>query len=397
MLTPETFTASAPAAGAANGQPVHPVSAEVSFPHAASPAPRHRLALLDGLRFAAALSVLSYHFTVRDSTAWGRHPWEVFPGVSDVTQYADLGVNLFFVISGFVVLMTAWGRTPAEFAASRVARLFPAYWVAVALTAGLLIVVWPQKGLSAWEAIANLTMAHQAADITHVDGVYWTLWVELRFYLLIGLLTLVGVTTKRVVALIVLWPVLAAMAHTTGSDLAASLLVWNYAPFFGAGMALYLVYRHGNQILNWLLVAYSWAFMVGIVGRYFPRGVVPKTHHNPSLVVTVVVLTGCVAAVWLATTTWARRVGWVWLTTAGALTYPLYLLHEWWGWWVIDRLDPALPKYAVLLVTTVVCCLAAWLIHRLVERPLSPILRSGVLAGLTPTDAIRAGGDRAGA
>jgi peptidoglycan/LPS O-acetylase OafA/YrhL len=321
----------------------------------------------------------------------------VFPGVSDVTQYADLGVNLFFVISGFVVLMTAWGRTPAEFAASRVARLFPAYWVAVALTAGLLIVVWPQKGLSAWEAIANLTMAHQAADITHVDGVYWTLWVELRFYLLIGLLTLVGVTTKRVVALIVLWPVLAAMAHTTGSDLAASLLVWNYAPFFGAGMALYLVYRHGNQILNWLLVAYSWAFMVGIVGRYFPRGVVPKTHHNPSLVVTVVVLTGCVAAVWLATTTWARRVGWVWLTTAGALTYPLYLLHEWWGWWVIDRLDPALPKYAVLLVTTVVCCLAAWLIHRLVERPLSPILRSGVLAGLTPADAIRAGGDRAGA
>ena len=99
-------------------------------------------------------------------------------------------------------------------------------------------------------------------------------------------------------------------------------------------------------------------------------------------------LTGCVVAVWLATTTWARRVGSSWLTTAGALTYPLYLLHEWWGWWLIDRLDPALPKYAVLLVTTLVCCLAAWLIHRLVERPLSPVLRRGVLSGLTSRDEV---------
>ena len=44
-----------------------------------------------------------------------------------------MGVPFFFVISGFVVLMTAWGRDVPHFVASRVGRLFPAYWVAVVI------------------------------------------------------------------------------------------------------------------------------------------------------------------------------------------------------------------------------------------------------------------------
>ena len=56
-------------------------------------------------------------------------------------------------------------------------------------------------------------------------------------------------------------------------------------------MALFLVYRNGSNLLNWLLVLYSWAFIVGITGRYFPKGVVERTHHDPSLVVTVVIVT----------------------------------------------------------------------------------------------------------
>ena len=47
--------------------------------------------------------------------------------------YGAMGVPLFFVISGFVVLMTAWGRDVPHFVASRVGRLFPAYWAAVVI------------------------------------------------------------------------------------------------------------------------------------------------------------------------------------------------------------------------------------------------------------------------
>lgn len=50
----------------------------------------------------------------------------MFPVLSEVTRYGYAGVNLFFVISGFVILMSVWGRTAPQFIASRVSRLYPA-------------------------------------------------------------------------------------------------------------------------------------------------------------------------------------------------------------------------------------------------------------------------------
>ena len=119
---------------------------EVAANHAPSPEPEPparfpatarapRLRVLDGLRLVAALSVMAYHYTARTSNAWDGDVRAVWPGVGRLTQYGYLRVNLFFLISGFVILMTAWGRTVETFAVSRVTRLFPAYWVGVALTA----------------------------------------------------------------------------------------------------------------------------------------------------------------------------------------------------------------------------------------------------------------------
>ena len=85
-----------------------------------------RLHALDGLRFAAAMAVVLYHYTGRDSPAWGGSVQEVFPRLSHLTLYGGFGPYLFFMISGFVVLMSAWGRPVHSFVASRVGRLFPA-------------------------------------------------------------------------------------------------------------------------------------------------------------------------------------------------------------------------------------------------------------------------------
>ena len=143
-------------------------------------------------------------------------------GRRSLTQYGYLGVNMFFVISGFVILMTAWGRTVERFTISRVTRLFPAYWASVALTAVLLLVLWPQgKRVEPWHVFTNLTMLQSAYHVPHVDGVYWTLWAELRFYLLIGLFALVGITRRRIIAACALWPTIGEVAarsdHTSSA------------------------------------------------------------------------------------------------------------------------------------------------------------------------------------
>src|SRR5690554_5644422 len=88
-----------------------------------------RLRVLDLLRFGAALAVVLFHLV--ETSAWGTR--FAFPALSGVTMFGVYGVRLFFVISGFVILMSAWGHSPGRFVISRIARLYPAYWASVIL------------------------------------------------------------------------------------------------------------------------------------------------------------------------------------------------------------------------------------------------------------------------
>lgn len=77
--------------------------------------------------------VAAYHFLGTPTPHfWGRAALRDFaPLLHEIRRYGWLGVEFFFVISGFVICMSCWGRTPAQFTVSRIARLFPAYWYAV--------------------------------------------------------------------------------------------------------------------------------------------------------------------------------------------------------------------------------------------------------------------------
>jgi len=96
-----------------------------------------RIAVLDGLRLLAALMVVVFHYVGRtetDKIIWGAGPAEAFPLLHHAAQFGWLGVEMFFMISGFVICMSAWGRDLGSFIRSRAVRLFPAYWAAILIT-----------------------------------------------------------------------------------------------------------------------------------------------------------------------------------------------------------------------------------------------------------------------
>src|SRR5690606_37147509 len=135
----------------------------------------------------------------------------VFGDLSDVTRYGYAGVHLFFVISGFVILMSMWGRSVPQFVASRISRLYPAFWAAVLLTATLRW-LWPTfASPRAPDVVANLTMVHEPLGFPSIDGVYWTLWVEMQFYLLMLGLLAWGITVRRVLALATVVPLVGTL------------------------------------------------------------------------------------------------------------------------------------------------------------------------------------------
>jgi peptidoglycan/LPS O-acetylase OafA/YrhL len=340
------------------------------------PSQTPRLAALDGLRFAAAAAVLVYHFVAVNHHAWGERTSDALPAAQGVAAYGSFGVQLFFVVSGYVILMTAWGRDVRGFVASRAGRLFPAYWAAVLVTLALLVVVAPgRRDVDLPQAAANLTMAQRAFGIDDVEAVYWTLWSELRFYVLVGVLVAVGLTRARVVAFVVLWPVAGAIATQTGSELVATVLVAPDAALFAGGMTLYLLTRDRRSPVLWLALALDVVLAAAVAGRIQAVRIENSTDValSPATYWTAIVV--CFALVAVVTLTPLNRLSWGWLTALGALTYPLYLVHSSWGRWVIESVHPYLSRAATLAVAVAACVALAWAIHRAVERPLGPRLR----------------------
>ena len=107
-----------------------------------SPTRRTRLEALDFLRFFAAASVLFYHYYFIGPLqgAWPRTQFV------DAAHWGELGVDLFFVISGFVITLTSEGRSAQAFLAARATRLFPAFVACSAITATMAIML---PGISA--------------------------------------------------------------------------------------------------------------------------------------------------------------------------------------------------------------------------------------------------------
>jgi peptidoglycan/LPS O-acetylase OafA/YrhL len=105
------------------------------------------------------------------------------------------GVQLFFIISGFVIFMTLERtRSAMDFVVSRFARLYPAYWAAMYFTIAVVLIspVANYEPESLTQVLANITMWHSLFRIPHVDGAYWTLYVELWFYVSMLVLFVTG-------------------------------------------------------------------------------------------------------------------------------------------------------------------------------------------------------------
>ncbi|WP_078629250.1 acyltransferase family protein [Streptomyces sp. 142MFCol3.1] len=344
-----------------------------------------RLRALDGLRLVAALMVAGYHYGGRDgevTQAWGSSPQHQFPLLHSYFAYGCLGVQVFFVISGFVICMSGWGRTPRAFFASRASRLLPAYWAAIVIvTAVFALPVVAYKAVSPSDALVNLTMLQQPLGVDRVLGVCWTLWAEVRFYALFALcIVLPGASRQRVILFCAGWTLAAAIAQAANEPLLNLVLMPEYAPFFIGGVGLYLVHRERRDAYAWGIVGVSW-----LIGQHYA---VQRLWHAPdpdffsyrtSFGIVLVVTLGylAVAAIALGWLNWAN---WRWLSVAGALTYPFYLVHEHLGWVAIRACHRTLhiPSYGTFLLTVAVMLLLAWLLNRYVEEWLTPKIRTAL-------------------
>jgi len=221
----------------------------------ARPARQDYIATLDLLRLAAALAVVFFHYFFRGAAAEGALA-DGYPSVAPFALYGYLGVNLFFLISGFVIAWSAEGRFWQEFAIARIVRLYPGYLLCMTITFVVVMAFGaPLFSTSLGQYATNLSMFAPALGQPFMDGVYWSILLELVFYGWVTLALFGGVFQKWKLALIFAWLAISASNEFFIDSRAIRLLfITEFGPFFAAGVLVHHIHAHGRSLPALLLL-----------------------------------------------------------------------------------------------------------------------------------------------
>lgn len=329
---------------------------------------RPRYVLIDALRGVAACAVMLYHFTGGD----------LRPGLARLFGEAALrgmhqgwlGVQVFFVLSGFVIANTVGDRLitigdALRFALRRQVRLDPPYWVSLALA---VLVPWVTVALgyrgrpppSPGVIGAHLLYLQEILRLPTLQPVYWTLAIEVQFYMVfVAALAALRFAPRGVAP----WLVLASALPSLDAAMHWRFLHGWFIPhwyLFALGASTYWVTKRRLPLAPHLAVL-AWAVWQGV---HFDR-LEPVGGGAAVLLLTVAGRVGGLES-WLR----AR-----WLQFVGRVSYGVYLLHPLAGaqarWHVGVHVDLRTgPGALAVLVAAVALTMAlAWVMHRAVEAP----------------------------
>jgi peptidoglycan/LPS O-acetylase OafA/YrhL len=348
-----------------------PEAHPTALPGADARVERSRLGVIDSFRGIAILSVMAFHFTVALTPPLispdHYHYAHPFPMWLEAGRY---GVHVFFIISGLVIAQTLMKtRNALEFFWKRFARLYPAYLFAVTLAFVLVAVIGPPiTPASLGDYLANLTMDARDLGRPWIDPVYWTLLVELKFYLIAGLAyALLG--RQFWVGLVGYALATAVLAHfaTWGAHI---WLISDDMPFFLAGVAarFYCFDRRKGPAAACLVAALS---LYAYYNLGFPRTCAFQgicLHVAPDYIAQTYV--GLVGGGLLILLALGVRRGLAPLSFIGRISYSVYLIHSLLGLLIIRALKAAgAPDLAAMLAASALTLAAGWVMFNLVEEP----------------------------
>ena len=338
-----------------------------------------RVGELDLLRFLAAMAVTMFHLMFRGfaSDDLSKLP---YPLLAPVAKYGFLGVHLFFIISGFVILMTASRGNLRHFAISRITRLYPTFWVCCTLTFVTILLVGGERfSATVGQYFVNLTMLSGFANVAAIDGAYWSLFVELKFYALVALVLLFR-QLERTQVLLALWLGVSVFLNAFPVKVLNLTLITEYAPLFIAGAICYLIHARGVSLPRLAMLG-----VAGIAAVDRALEAVPgfeqknRTDLNEYVVAGIVITMFVIfLLIALGKTGSLAKMRWV---TLGALTYPLYLIHQNIGYMIFNLGYPAINPHVLMWGTLTLLLVAAHLIDRFVEQRCTKGLKNALEIG----------------
>lgn len=312
-----------------------------------------RIPVLDAMRGVASFAVCWYHITNGNETFLPKG------ALKSSGLYGWVGVEVFFVISGFVIPFALAGSgyrfaNCGSFLLKRIVRLDPPYFVTIVLILILGYLSTKTPGFQgppfaySWpQVLLHVGYLNAFFDYPWLNPVFWTLAIELQYYLLIALIFLLLGHRNHLIRLCTM-SALALLAIA----IPAQQYVFHWLFLFLFGIATFQ-FRSGllsrNSYLLHLAPIYA--------GGWFCYGL-------------LIAITGLISALVIAFSNFSELGVLAWL---GKISYSLYLLHVPIGGRIINlssRFAVTMPeKFLAVIVATIGSIFAAWMLHKCVEYP----------------------------
>ncbi|WKK67098.1 acyltransferase family protein [Lutimonas zeaxanthinifaciens] len=339
-----------------------------------------RIYQIDLFRFIAALSVVFYHYFFRGYAADEMSDLN-FEDVGGLFKYGYLGVDLFFIISGFVITLSINKRSISKFIISRITRLYPIYWMCVSLTFLVVILFGsPRYHAQLVQYILNLTMFHNYLGIESIDGVYWTLFVEMKFYIFVIGSYLIINKIKRIDLdyLVYFWTSLSLLFLFMNNIYILKVInfffILNWSSYFIAGIVFYQIYNRGISLQYFFLLMIL--FLLSLHYAFLKIEFYEMQYNAPfSKLIGGGIIFIFYLIMLLVATNKLKSINSPKLISLGMLTYPLYLIHQIIGFIILNNLGIYFNKYVVVAATLIVMLVVSYLLSKYYEPYFSNYLK----------------------
>lgn len=307
---------------------------------------------LQGLRAFAAICVMLFHFGLMPAT---HLPFRI----------GAFGVDLFFVLSGFIIAYSS-ARRPEHFLAHRLSRVLPAYWIATLIAAATALRGMDLAPLAGWVGQSLLFLPGPGGRPALIF-VGWTLVYELAFYLLYGVILWVNPRQAPILCL----PVLVILAF---DPLPIGFGPWPLMIEFALGIGIYLLMERAKPLRALPGPVGLGLAALGLAVLLIPPSVI---GYNPDDYQSLqrVFCWGLPASAVILGLVLAERAGFALKNKTalllGAASYAIYLLHP----VAIGQIlslppQPTAMSWLYCLIAGVITVAAAILFHRMIEAPI---------------------------
>ncbi len=330
-----------------------------------------RNVLLDYIRGVACIIVVLYHYTQRfedlyhSTSKWGFR-----------LGFGWMGIAVFYILSGYLsVIKDESKKNAIDFIKKKAMRLYPTYWVCIIITFLGTSLYLKDRAVSIVEFIINFTMLESFVGANLVDGAYWTLANELVFYAFIFLIVVILKKYSKLPVFFLGWMSLLFIftlieRNNLIFDVLGKIIARPYGHMFIAGSSIHfcsseLKKTKALSILNICLAVLYQFIMFDVIYSFF-----------------FIAIIGCVA---LSVSFNRKQITInkklkVLLNPLGfiaSISYPMYLLHQNWGYIImLGLINKGYDSEFIIIIPMLILGIASCSIHYFVETPMLSIRKN---------------------